>query len=119
MTASKRRALLTKWIGMASWAETSSKKEMIQRSFKKCGISVAIDGSEDKDINTEGLDGYTVEEDDDLEDPLAETDSDVSVEASNTAIVLPLIYPWLWLTYSSLPPVTVDIHVYRIYLQSL
>lgn len=38
---------------------------MIIRSFKKCGISVAIDGSEDEEINTEGLEDYTVGESDD------------------------------------------------------
>ena len=34
---------------------------MITRSFKKCGISVAIDGSEDE-INIESLENYTVGE---------------------------------------------------------
>ena len=52
INASQRRILLTKWIGQA-WEEVSSNKEMVQHSFKKCGIAVAIDGSEDEQINIE------------------------------------------------------------------
>ena len=42
ITASER-ILFTKWVGKA-WEEISAKKDMIIRSFKKCGISVAVDG---------------------------------------------------------------------------
>ena len=35
---------------------------MIIRSFKKCGIAVQIDGSEDDQININGLDDYKVEQ---------------------------------------------------------
>ena len=35
-------------------------KELIIRSFQKCGITVALDGSEDRDINIRGLGGYVV-----------------------------------------------------------
>ena len=45
----------------AAWEEMSSDTDMIIRSFKKCGISVPIDGSADSDINIAGLDDYTVE----------------------------------------------------------
>ena len=33
---------------------------MIQRAFKKCGISVATDGSEDTEVNIRGFEGYAV-----------------------------------------------------------
>ena len=33
---------------------------MVQRAFKKCGISVLIDGSEDTAIKICGLEGYSV-----------------------------------------------------------
>ena len=36
------------------------------QGFRKCGISVAIDSSEDDEINIKGFDGYQVESDDDL-----------------------------------------------------
>ena len=49
ISASERRVPFTKWVGKA-WEEISCKKDMIIRSFKKCGISVAIDGSEDSEI---------------------------------------------------------------------
>ena len=58
----ERRVLLTKWVGQA-WEEVSANKQMIQRTFRKCGISVPIDGSADGDIQLEGLPDYTVQED--------------------------------------------------------
>ena len=57
--AGERRVLLTKWVGQA-WEEVSANKQMIQRTFRKCGISVPIDGSADGDIQ---LEDYTVQED--------------------------------------------------------
>ena len=63
-TASERRILFTKWVGQA-WKEISAKKDVIVRSFKKCGISVAIDGSEDSAINITGLEDYQVSESED------------------------------------------------------
>ena len=44
ISASERQVLLTKWVGNA-WDEVCSNKEMLQRSFKKCGINVREDGS--------------------------------------------------------------------------
>ena len=80
ITTSQRRVLLTKWVGKA-WEEISAKKEMTIRSFKKCGISVAIDGSEDGQINIESLDKYTIGESedeatDDESDPFEDIDED-------------------------------------------
>ena len=79
INASARRVLFTKWVGQA-WEEVSADKEMIVRSFKKCGIALAIDGLEDEEINIQGIDGYNVEDDDDEEftdeeDPFADGDS--------------------------------------------
>ena len=59
ISASERRILFTKWVGQA-WEELSVNKDMIVRSFEKCGISVPIDGSEDSTIKIEGLEDYTV-----------------------------------------------------------
>jgi hypothetical protein len=73
-TASERRVLLTAWIGQA-WEELSANEEMIERSFKKCGISIAADGSEDADINIEGLEDYSFLSDS-AEEFIGDTDSD-------------------------------------------
>jgi hypothetical protein len=43
-----------------AWARHSQKKDMMKRAFKKCGISTAIDGSEDSCISIRGLEGYRV-----------------------------------------------------------
>ena len=85
ITARDRRTLITKWVGTA-WSEVSSKKEVIVRALKKCGISVPIDGSEDHEINIRGLDNYHVEPpeedenafilDSDSDDPVTDEDTD-------------------------------------------
>ena len=59
LTASDRRILITFWIGTA-WEKMCEKKDMIIRAFRKCGISVPIDGSEDDAINIKGLEDYRV-----------------------------------------------------------
>ena len=66
--------LITKWVGDAR-ESLSSKTEMVIRAFRKCSISVAIDGSEDKDINIRGVEDYTVE--------MSDSDSSSDGEASN------------------------------------
>ena len=54
LAASQRRVFLTKWVG-TPWSEMSKKEDMISRSLEKCGITLALDGSENADLNTEGL----------------------------------------------------------------
>ena len=62
--ATDRRVLFTKWVAQA-WEEVSSNKDAIVRSFKKCGISLAIDGSQDSEINIRELSAYNVEDSED------------------------------------------------------
>ena len=81
ITAGERHVLLSKWVGEA-WEELSKNKDMIERSFKKCGISVATDGSEDFEIHLEGVENNRVTTNDalnDTEDPF-EYVSDDSME---------------------------------------
>ena len=59
LSASQRRILITKWVGQA-WSEVSLRKDMISRSFEKCGILVPIDGSKDELINIKGPQDYKV-----------------------------------------------------------
>ena len=59
INAGCRRILLTGWIGQA-WEELSNSTDMICRSFKKTGITVAIDGSEDSEIRIMGIDNYCI-----------------------------------------------------------
>ena len=88
-SAKDRRVLLTKWIGEA-WEKTCADKEMVIRAFKKCGISVAIDSSEDEEININNIEDYEVESSD--EDPFdqesnSETESETSISnESETSI---------------------------------
>ena len=45
---------MTKWVGEA-WSKVGKMKDSIMRFSKKCGLSVALDGSENDDVNIEGL----------------------------------------------------------------
>ena len=94
-TASERRVLLSKWVGGA-WEEVCAKPEMIIHSFRKCGISIAVDGSEDEVINITGVDDYTVgsigssssddDDDDTSNDPCEESDAErSSIESDSTS----------------------------------
>ena len=69
--------LFTHWLGQA-WEEVSADREMANRSFGKCGIAMAVDGSENSEINISELEEYAVDEDDDEytddEDPFADCD---------------------------------------------
>ncbi|RPB23426.1 hypothetical protein L211DRAFT_849700 [Terfezia boudieri ATCC MYA-4762] len=52
--------ILTQWVGEA-WEACKDHKDLTVRSFKKCGITVALDSSEDTDESKiRGLDGYIV-----------------------------------------------------------
>ena len=81
-TASERRILLTKWIGEA-WEKVAANKDMVIRGFKKCGVSVAINGSEDNEINIKDLEDYEVESDDD--DPFVSSESEDGSESDRSS----------------------------------
>ena len=49
-----------KWVGQTWESIHHELQHTIQQSFRKCGITVAIDGSEDHVINIRGLDNYRV-----------------------------------------------------------
>ena len=64
------RNLVLRWIKMA-WAEIP--EEMIRNNFKTCGISNAMDGTEDDAVFTKESPEI---EDDDMEENEFETDSE-------------------------------------------
>ena len=52
--ASERRVLVFKWVGKAQ-TEVGSNRNMVLRSFKNCGISLSLDGSENGEIHIESI----------------------------------------------------------------
>lgn len=74
--------LLTKWVAQA-WEEVSSNKDAIVRSFKKCGISLAIDGSQDSEINIRELSACNVKDSEDEtstdKDPFEDSADEMSI----------------------------------------
>ena len=75
-TASDRRILITKWVANA-WAEIGTNADLTVRSFEKCGISLPLDGSLDKELNIEGLPDYQMPTANELSDfSLIESESE-------------------------------------------
>ena len=60
MPASEQRVVLTRWVGNA-WDHICSNTEMVKRSFKKCGIHVNIDGSENALVHFKGISEYVMQ----------------------------------------------------------
>ena len=97
LTASERRVLTTKWVGNA-WEKLSENKDMIIRSFVKCGITNNLDGSEDDQVNIRGLEDYKMplpeeeyhlqmsseEEEDDEDCYLTDASTDISVSNADS-----------------------------------
>ena len=82
LTASERRVLTTKWVANA-WEKLCKNKEMIIRSFVKCGITNKLDGSEDDEVSIRGLEGYIMPlpEEFHLQTSSEEEDNDVDCDA--------------------------------------
>ena len=76
--------LKEKWVGDA-WHQTN--KEMVVRSFKKCGISLALDGSEDDLVNIEKVPGYTMPPIEDSESYEFLSDEDESSGSDNDYVL--------------------------------
>ena len=77
--AFERRILMTKWVANA-WHDVCKGKEATVRSFKKCGLSVKLDGTEDDQVNVEGMPNYTYRMEV-VEDEEGDDGSDVDDEA--------------------------------------
>ena len=66
LSAWQRRVLLTKWVREA-WKEINRNKETVIRSFKKCGVSLTLDGKENDEINIEGIPDYEMPQADEID----------------------------------------------------
>ena len=75
ISAGEPMVLLTKWVGNA-WQSIKGNPELIKRSFMKCGISIALDGSENHCVNIKGLDSYMVPEVEEEYEILTDDESD-------------------------------------------
>ena len=82
MTAGDRRILTTKWVANA-WQKVKQNKDLIIRSFLKCGISNSLDGSEDHLVNIRGLEDYIMPKPE-SEFHLMSDDDDDDSESSDT-----------------------------------
>ena len=102
LLASERRVVTTKWVA-ESWEKIKHDKEMIRHSFLKCGLSNALDGREDHEVNIKGIDGYTMPEPEsefhmvscsESEDEEADFETESSdSESSTTSNIVTLVVP--------------------------
>ena len=59
-TVGDRRIMLTKWVGQA-WRELHTQQaDVIRQTFRKLGLSLAVDGSEDHEISVKDIPGLEV-----------------------------------------------------------
>ena len=56
ISTSEKRVLATKWVGKA-WTEVGFNRDIL-RGFKKCGISLSLDGSENAETHIESIEEY-------------------------------------------------------------
>ena len=54
INASQRGVLMTNWVGEA-WSKVGKMRDSIIRSFKKCGLSLVLFGSQNDEVDIEGL----------------------------------------------------------------
>ena len=74
LTAGERRVLFTKWVGKA-WQETCRRiKDMVIRSFVKCGIALPTSGERDNEISI--IPEYTIGQSYDVKDVMFYDSSD-------------------------------------------
>ena len=66
LSAWQRRVHLTKWVAEA-WKEIDRNKETVIRSFKKCDVSLTLDGKENDEINIEGIPDYEMPQADEID----------------------------------------------------
>ena len=57
---------MTKWVAEA-WKEIDRNKETVIRSFKKCDVSLTLDGKENDEINIEGIPDYEMPQADEID----------------------------------------------------
>ena len=80
--------LTTKWV-TEGWEKVLQNKEIIKRSFVKCGISHKLDGTEGNDINIEGILDYKLPQPDrefKMDDSSDEEDDDEVLTECEVAV---------------------------------
>lgn len=84
--ASEQRVVLKRWVGNA-WDHICSNTAMVKRSFKKCGINVNIDGSENALVHLEGISEYVMPEADEEFHVDTSTDENETSDEENFELI--------------------------------
>ena len=82
ISAFERRVLVTKWVGKA-WTEVGSNRNIVVRSFKKCGISLSLDGSENEEIHIESIEEYELPTANEITESELDSESEIEDDEDN------------------------------------
>ena len=78
----EREISASEWVGKA-WTEVCSNRDMVVRSFKKCGISLSLDGSENGEIHIESIKEYELPTDNEITEFELDSESEVEDDEDN------------------------------------
>ena len=97
-----RRVLLTQWVGKAWKKYHEDNQEVIKQTFRDVGLTLAIDGSEDKQLKIRDLPDLVVgdwqrldEKNDDSEAEDGEADEDIGEEDESSHVDADVIYDYI------------------------
>ena len=82
-----RRVLVTKWVDKA-WTEVGLNHDMVARSFKKCGISLSLDGSENGEIHIESIEEYELPTANEITEFELDSESEIEDDKDNFEVVV-------------------------------
>ena len=82
ISASERRVLVTKWVAKA-WTGVGSNRDMVVRSFKKCGISLSLDGSKYGEIQIESIEEYELPKANEITEFERDSESEIEDDEDN------------------------------------
>ena len=85
ISAFQRRVLVTKWVGKA-WAEVGSIRDMVANSYKICGISLPLDGSEYGEIHIESIEEYELPTANEITEFELDSESEIEDDEDNFAV---------------------------------
>ena len=76
ISASERRLLVTKWVDKA-WLEVGSNRDMVVRSFERCGISLSLDGFKNGEIHIESIEEHELPTANEITEFKIDSESDI------------------------------------------
>ena len=81
----EREISASEWVGKA-WTEVCSNRDMVVCSFKKCGTSLSLDGSENGEIHIESIEEYESLTANEITEFKLDTESEIEDDEDNSGV---------------------------------